>query len=182
MAKSSFKCTKCDRAFSMAAHLARHNNTIHGAGGVRKKAKGGKVGRGSGRSAQLSVSIGSGDASRVLKEMASYRESLLMQRSHLDSQIAGIENAMGVMGGMSVMRAGTGRRGRPPGGGRSGSLKDMIVKTLRQRAKALSPQEIADAVIKAGYNTTSANLTKAVSNALPTIDSVKKVGRGLYQA
>ncbi len=28
MAKK-FKCTKCDRAFSMPAHLARHMNTIH---------------------------------------------------------------------------------------------------------------------------------------------------------
>ena len=29
MAKKSFKCSKCDRSFSMAAHLARHMNAIH---------------------------------------------------------------------------------------------------------------------------------------------------------
>ena len=29
MAKKTFKCPKCDRSFSMAAHLARHKNTIH---------------------------------------------------------------------------------------------------------------------------------------------------------
>lgn len=29
MAKRSFKCSKCDRSFMMAAHLARHMNTIH---------------------------------------------------------------------------------------------------------------------------------------------------------
>ena len=27
MAKKSFKCSKCDRSFSMAAHLARHMST-----------------------------------------------------------------------------------------------------------------------------------------------------------
>ena len=29
MAKKGFKCSKCDRSFSMAAHLARHMSTIH---------------------------------------------------------------------------------------------------------------------------------------------------------
>lgn len=30
MARKSFKCSKCSRSFSMAAHLGRHMNTIHG--------------------------------------------------------------------------------------------------------------------------------------------------------
>jgi hypothetical protein len=29
MAKKSFKCSKCDKSFSMAAHLGRHTSTIH---------------------------------------------------------------------------------------------------------------------------------------------------------
>ena len=29
MAKKKFKCPKCDRSFSMAAHLARHTTTMH---------------------------------------------------------------------------------------------------------------------------------------------------------
>ena len=29
MPKKSFKCSKCDRSFSMAAHLARHMNSTH---------------------------------------------------------------------------------------------------------------------------------------------------------
>ena len=37
-----FKCPKCDRAFSMAAHLARHMNTIHGSRGAKAAAKRGK--------------------------------------------------------------------------------------------------------------------------------------------
>ena len=36
-----FKCSKCDRSFSMAAHLARHMSTIHASPKARaaKKAK-----------------------------------------------------------------------------------------------------------------------------------------------
>lgn len=29
MAKRKFRCSKCDRTFLMAAHLARHMNTAH---------------------------------------------------------------------------------------------------------------------------------------------------------
>ncbi len=39
MARKKFKCSKCDRRFSMAAHLARHVNAIH------KKARTRRVGR-----------------------------------------------------------------------------------------------------------------------------------------
>ena len=35
MPKKTFKCSKCDRSFSMAGHLGRHMNTTHG----RKKRK-----------------------------------------------------------------------------------------------------------------------------------------------
>lgn len=39
--KGAFKCARCTRSFSMAAHLARHMSTIHSRG--KKKAK--KLGR-----------------------------------------------------------------------------------------------------------------------------------------
>jgi len=58
----------------------------------------------------------------------------------------------------------------------------MIVKVLRQRSKPLTPQEIADSVVRAGYKTSSENLTKSVSNTLPKLSEVRKVDRGLYQA
>lgn len=42
----SFRCSKCGRTFSMAAHLARHMSAGHGAGGRgRKKKRRGRVGR-----------------------------------------------------------------------------------------------------------------------------------------
>ena len=31
MPKKTFKCSKCDRSFKMAAHLARHASSAHGA-------------------------------------------------------------------------------------------------------------------------------------------------------
>ena len=34
MATAKYECRKCKRTFSMAAHLARHNSTIHG---IKKK-------------------------------------------------------------------------------------------------------------------------------------------------
>jgi len=38
MAKQkTLKCSKCDRRFSMPAHLARHMNTMHGSGGRKTK-------------------------------------------------------------------------------------------------------------------------------------------------
>ena len=45
MPKKSFKCSKCPRSFSMAAHLARHMNSTHaspqkkGAAKRKRKAK-----------------------------------------------------------------------------------------------------------------------------------------------
>lgn len=39
MAEAEFKCPKCDRTFSMAAHLARHDSTAHAAKTRKKTAK-----------------------------------------------------------------------------------------------------------------------------------------------
>jgi hypothetical protein len=168
----------------MAAHLARHTNTIHGSGG-RKAGRAGRMKPRVGRPPRAAAAAGAGGegAIRVLKEMETYRDTLFMQRSSIDCQIAGIENAMNAMGAMPIARPVGKRRGRPAAkGGRAGSLKDMIVKVLRQRSKPLTPQEIAKGVVSAGYTTSSKNLTKAVSNALPMLKMVKKVDRGLYQA
>jgi len=115
--------------------------------------------------------------------MQSFYSELTERRSSLDAQIAGMEGAINILGAAPRARA-TGRKlGRPAGSGtRTGSLKDTIVRVLRQRAKALSPREIAAGLVRAGYKTSTKNLTKAVSNTLPEINNVRKVGRGLYRA
>ena len=192
MTPGSFKCPKCDRSFSMAAHLGRHANTIHGSRKrpkpvAKKKLRSppkGRIGRPKGSRSVARASASSGDGvTRLISQMQSYYSELTSRRSSLDAQIAGMESAINILGAAPQTRA-TGRKlGRLAGSGsRTGSLKDTIVRVLRQRAVALSPREIAAKVVQAGYKTSTKNLTKAISNTLPEINNVRKVGRGLYRA
>lgn len=210
MTKGEFKCPTCGRTFSMAAHLARHTSTMHRRPGRPKGWRKNKnlPARRLGRPPMTGRIAGGGDGdagSRVLSEMAAYRDALIMQRSNIDRRLEGLESAMNALGPPSVpgfRRTRTGRRrGRPPGigrkgavaqfsgggqrgrrPGRPGSLKQMIIQVLRQKGSAHTPTEIADSVVKAGYRTSSENLVKSVSNTLPLLPEVRKVGRGLYQA
>lgn len=193
MAKATFKCSKCDRSFSMKAHLARHMNAIH-ASPTRVKAAArkrlGRVGKkrvGRPRTRGLLVrSAPTQGGARVLSEMQAYHADLTAMRGSLDAQISAIETAMGVMGGVAVKAAPRGRprvavRGRGRAG-RAGSLKDSIVNVLRKRRTAMSPRELSSAVVASGYKTKAKDLTKAISNILPQLKMVKKVGRGMYRA
>ncbi len=214
MARKKFKCPKCDRSFSMAAHLARHANTIHASGKGRKrkgrpakKRKAARLGRPPGRPAGSRRVAAKDGALRLLDGMRAYHGKLVGQRAGLDSQIEGIEAAMGAMGGSAPRKAGVKRRrkatgpkrkragarklGRPAAaktgrrtsrGARPGPLRERIVRVLRQRSKPMSPKEIASAVKATAYKSKAKNLTKAVSNTLPKIKAVKKVGRGKYRA
>ena len=189
MPKSTLKCTKCDRTFSMPAHLARHQSASHGIGGGssrRRTGRGPGRPKGSGRKAGFAAaSIGGDGASRIVGEMSAYHGELTAQREAIEQRISGLQNMMSMFGGGPAMLAGparTSRRGRKGGGAGGATLKSMILRTLRQRTTPMSPQQIADAVVKGGYKTTSGNLTKAVSNALPEISEVKKVDRGQYSA
>jgi len=190
MTPGAFKCSRCDRSFKMAAHLARHQRS-HGGGsrgpkaGKRMKRGPGRPpgkrgpGRPAGRRGPSAAAFGGG-AAQLLSQMQSYYSDLSAQRATLDSQIASIEGAISSFGGaMPAARAIGMRRGpgRPKGsrrtaesGARPGSLKDTIVRVLSQRRS----------VIKAGYKTKTKDLSKAVSNTLPQMNNIKRVGRGLY--
>ncbi len=214
MTPGAFKCPRCDRSFSMAAHLARHQNTIHG-GGRRRKGKVGrprmkrgpgrprkaKVGRPAGRRGPLARArmAAMDGASRLMSQMRDYYSELTLRRATLDAQISGIENAMSSLGGAGISRGRPGRRpGRPAGrrgrrrarmmmrgrgrGPREGSLKDVIAQVLRQGGPPQTPRDIATRVIRAGYKTKTHDLSKAVSNALPQMRNIRRVGRGLYAA
>jgi len=136
------------------------------------------------------TSMGGGDgAIRLLSQMQAYFSDLSAQRASIDAQIMGIENAMSSLGGATPRARSVARRGRPPGrrpgrpagsGAREGTLKDTIVRVLSQRSAALSPQDIATSVLKAGYKTKTKDLSKAVSNTLPQMNNIKRVGRGMY--
>lgn len=204
MAGGKFKCSKCDRSFTMAAHLARHTSSMHG----QKAAKAATPVKTARRMARRATPVRSapmsGGAGSLVGQMRTYQAALLSQRSSLESQIAGIEAAIGALGGISssgrpAFKRGPGRPrtigvttprpmsapkiGRPMGSrARAGSLKENIVKVLRQAGKGLTVQEIASSVKASGYTTKSANLSKAVSNALPGLKIVRRVGRGVYRA
>ena len=114
MAKyKKIKCPKCDRRFSMAAHLARHLGTIHKrkakkrvakkrtsakrkAGspkGAVKKKRGRKVRAGARRQP-----IGDGSA-RLLAAMRELQAELVGRRESLDVEILAISEATRALGG-----------------------------------------------------------------------------------
>lgn len=194
-------CKRCSRKFAMPAHLARHMNTIHGAGGAKKTASGKRLGRPKGSTRRAVTAIGGTSldgAQRLISEMSAYHSALSDQRMSLDAQIEAVANAMQTLGGGSPAMTGRrkskggaklgrpkgsgARRGRPPGQApRKGSLKDFIVRVLGQVSRPLSPNDIGTRVVKAGFKTKAKDLTKAVSNTLPTLKNIKRVGFGQYQ-
>ena len=195
MAKAAFKCPKCDRSFSMKAHLARHTNTIHASpkrrkAAAKKRAKRAKL-AGKKRVVERKARVLSArkapvsGGSRVLREMKVYHADLTAMRSSLDVQIDAIEAAMEALTGIRAKAAPRPKRRAPVRGrgraGRTGSLKDSVVGVLRKHRTPMSPRELSSAVVRAGYNTKAKDLTKAISNILPQLKMVKKVGRGMYR-
>ena len=138
------------------------------------------------------MSFAGDGAARLISQMKNYYSQLTSRRAHLEAQISGLESAMTSLGGGASRGkrgrpAGTTvRRGRPVGSGRrmarAGSLKDMIGRVLRQGSRPQSPRDIATSVVRAGYKTKTRDLSRAVSNALPQMRGIRRVGRGLYAA
>ena len=202
MAKPKLKCPKCTRTFSMAAHLARHMSTIHATGAKKKaaakapaKRKGKKKpGPKPGARAMKARSVPGDEGARVLAEMQSYHANLLETRGAIDGKIGALEQAMIAMGAAGQAPR---RMGRPAGakkvvraasavraakGVRAGTLKDAVINVLRATGTPMSPRTLSVAVKKSGYKTKAKDLTKAISNVLPTIESIKRVGHGMYSA
>lgn len=170
--KGKFKCSKCDRSFTMAAHLGRHMSTIHGPKKVKaKKAQKRAVAR-KGRP----VSKGFGG---LLGQLRVHRNGLAAQINQLDVQIASIDGALAALGGGAPKRAGA-RRGRGKGP-RAGSLEDYIGRLLRGRTKGQSVKDITAAVRKAGYKTRNRTLDKSVGNTLASMKNAVKVSRGVFR-
>lgn len=145
-------------------------------------------------------------ASRLLSDMRTYHANLISQRRRLDEEIAAVESAMRVLAGRgsraagaavgAVSRAarpaqraagraaaratGLGRatRGRRPAGA---SLKDFIRKVLARAGGPMKVKDITDAVLRAGYRTSSKTLANQVSMALAQMKEVQKVGRGVFR-
>lgn len=201
MAKTKLRCKRCKRNFSMPAHYARHMSAIHGKKVGKKTARGKatkvktRVGRPKGVSTKIAMRSKKGamrasllfrDGSvRVIGEMQAYHSELLAQRTSLDARIDAFARAMETVGATTprrmVHRKPAKRRTATARGARPGSLKDYIGRVLRQSSKPMRPNEIGVRVKKAGFNTKAKNITKAISNTIPAMTNVKRVGFGLYQ-
>lgn len=78
---------------------------------------------------------------------------------------------------------GKGKRAKAPiaPGTREGSLTACIRAVLERVVGPMRVSEIGDAVIAAGYESSSKNLKIIVANRLSQMEDVEKVERGLYQ-
>ncbi len=187
----------------MAAHLGRHNTAIHGAKSKKitttaksskktanKHAVHSKVVRTMATSRvklgpMKSFSTGMAGSEGIIHAMQEHHSELLEQRNAIDAQIDAFATAMETIGAtasISVKTATGKKRGRPVASvGRKGSLKNYIDRVFRETSKPLNLKDIGMRVKKAGFKTKSTNVTKAISNTLPGLKKVKRVGYGLYQ-
>lgn len=129
--------------------------------------------------------------SRDLAALESKRDDLLGKVDGLEAEIAAINGALGVS---TASRRGRRPAGRPKSGasvrvtrmsgGRrprnENSLEVSLAKTLQ--GKTMGVSEVATAVQKAGYKTTSPNFRTIVNQTLIKSPLIKKIGRGQYTA
>lgn len=178
-----FKCGKCGRLFSMAAHLARHMNTIH----ASKKAKAAKKKRravAQTRRTPVTKRVKRGarsDLAGLLASLRAHRDRLADQRNETDHQMQAIDAALAALGESSGTAPRADARRKWGQGPRAGSLKDYVARVLRGLVKGKRVKDIAAAVKKAGYKSKSKTLDHAVSKALADMKNVTKAGRGVYR-
>ena len=158
-----FKCSKCDRKFSMAAHLARHMSTLH----ASKKVKATKRASGATRAKRGTGS----DLGGVLGSLKAYRDRLADRVQAIDGALAAL--GAGAAKPVVVRR----RRGQ---GLRGGSLKDYIARVLRGLVRGKRVGDIAAAVKKAGYKSKDKRFNHTVGKALADMN-VTRVERGVYR-
>ena len=97
MPKKTFKCSKCDRSFKMAGHLARHQSATHGMK-TKKKATAKKAKRRGKKRTMKRAGRPKGAASRLgLKTMSLEQLTQLIgaARGEARSRISEIEASIG---------------------------------------------------------------------------------------
>jgi len=94
MPRKKFRCSRCKRTFSMAAHLARHKNTKHGTPGknaTKKKTRKSKGKRRLGRpKGRLSMA-------GLRSSMRAHLSDLTRRWAALQAEMAAIETAIGAL-------------------------------------------------------------------------------------
>ena len=180
-----FKCPKCDRTFSMAAHLARHQNTMHRAKSRKKVAKqkvAKLIARRKVRRARRPMKLARrSEATPLLLQMQAYRDNLLAQRGQVVSKIDAIDKALTAMGGTARAPAPKPARGRRRGTTRPGSLKSYIQRVLQGRSGAMAVKDVTAGVLRAGFKTKNKTLAKSVGIALGQMPAIRKVSRGMFR-
>ena len=96
MPRKKFRCSRCKRTFSMAAHLARHKNAMHGKKSGKKAAKKKKTRKSKGKR-KVGRPKGRLSAAGLRSSMRSYLSDLTRRRAGLDGEIAAIETALNAL-------------------------------------------------------------------------------------
>lgn len=108
--------------------------------------------------------------------------TLLKKRERIAAQLADIDNELSDLGirpdGSSVAAAGGGEGGRRPRNAQT--LPEAMAAVMK--GSEMGIREIADAVLASGYQSSSANFTTIISQALGRDKRFKKVSRGVYTA
>ena len=97
MPRKTFKCSKCDRSFKMAGHLARHQSTTHGMK-TKKKATAKKAKRSRKKRTMKKAGRPKGSTSRLgLKTMSLEQLTQLIDTARYEarSRLAEIEASIG---------------------------------------------------------------------------------------
>ena len=98
MPKKTFKCTKCDRSFKMAGHLARHQSATHGMKTTKKTTTAKTAKQRGKKRAMKKAGRPKGSTSRFgLKKMSLEQLTQLIDfaRSEARSRLAEIEASIG---------------------------------------------------------------------------------------
>ncbi|MBK7403130.1 MAG: hypothetical protein IPJ41_00505 [Phycisphaerales bacterium] len=151
---------------------------------------GNRAGRRGGASALRSVSTDAlrAELERRSSELTQQREELATQLAALDAEIASVGASAG-----RAPKSGRRRAGRPAKTAKQGarasgrkrprnaeSLEVALAKVLK--GKTMGVSEVATAVQKAGYKTSSPNFRTIVNQTLLRSELIKKTGRGAYTA
>jgi uncharacterized C2H2 Zn-finger protein len=179
-----FKCSRCDRTFSMAAHLARHQNTMHATKARKKKrAKRAvrKMVRRVGARAKRTRRVAAGGPPPLLRQMHTYRDSLVAEQSRVTEQINAIDRALAALG--TPARAPAVKPGprRRAGRVRRGSLKYYVERVLHAGSGPMAVKDVTIGVRKAGFKSKNKTLAKSVGIAMSQMRNVAKVSRGVFR-
>jgi hypothetical protein len=119
------------------------------------------------------------DLERMIRNRQRELKKLLKQRARLQAKLDRIDDQIVSVGGN-----GRAHRGRGRTGGRARNaitLPDAIAQTLSRVKAPTSVSNIIDGVLKAGYQSRSANFRSVVNQALIKDKRFVAASRGMYQ-